>query len=100
MQQIKSLLFVFFIALTITQCNNVKSTPDADLHFEGIVTYLEIEGGFWAIQTEDETYEPTNLPSEYQREGLEVTIAANVEENSVSYRMVGPIIRIVDITKR
>ncbi len=100
MQQIKQLLFILLIALTITHCNDLKSSEDAELYFEGEVTYMEIEGGFWAIETDKETYEPTNLPSEFQKDGLEVTVSANVEENIDSYRMVGPIIRIVDITKR
>ncbi|MDZ7659324.1 hypothetical protein [Fodinibius sp.] len=100
MRQIKQLLFILLIAVTITQCNDLKSSQDAELYFEGEVTYMEIEGGFWALETNEETYEPTNLPSEFQKDGLEVTVAANVEENKVSIRMVGPIIRIVDITKR
>ncbi|PAU93081.1 hypothetical protein CK503_12995 [Aliifodinibius salipaludis] len=100
MGRITKLLFVLLIAVTITQCNNINSTPDTDLHFEGEVTYMELEGGFWAVQTDEETYEPTNLPSEFQKDGLEVTVSANIEENMGSIRMVGPIIRIVDIAKR
>lgn len=100
MLHIKKLLLFFLIIFSVTQCNDIQSTPNADLHIDGEVTYMEIEGGFWAIQTDDETYEPTNLPSEYQKEKLEVTIAANLEENKVSHRMVGPIISIVEISKK
>lgn len=100
MKRIKQLLFILLVAVTITQCNDLKSSQDAELYFEGEVTYMEIEGGFWAIETSDETYEPTNLPSEFQKDGLDVTVSANIEENMGSIRMVGPIIRIVDITKR
>lgn len=100
MRQIKQLLFILLIAVTITHCNDLKSSEDADLYFEGEVTYMEIEGGFWAIEAEEETYEPTNLPSEFQKDGLEVTVAAEVEENRGSIRMVGPVIRIIDIAKR
>ncbi len=100
MKRIKQLLFILLVAVTITQCNDLTSSQDAELYFEGEVTYMEIEGGFWAIETSDETYEPTNLPSEFQKDGLDVTVSANIEENMGSIRMVGPIIRIVDITKR
>ncbi len=88
MRQIKQLLFILLIAFTVTQCNDLKSSKDADLYFEGEVTYMEIEGGFWALQTDEETYEPTNLPTKFQKDGLEVTVSANVEENKVSFRMV------------
>ena len=100
MKRIKQLLFILLVAVTITQCNDLTSSQDAELYFEGEVTYMEIEGGFWAIETSDETYEPTNLPLEFQKDGLDVTVSANIEENMGSIRMVGPIIRIVDITKR
>jgi len=100
MKRIKQLLFILLVAVTITQCNDLTSSQDAELYFEGEVTYMEIEGGFWAIETSDENYEPTNLPSEFQKDGLDVTVSANIEENMGSIRMVGPIIRIVDITKR
>ncbi|WP_445666209.1 hypothetical protein [Fodinibius sp. AD559] len=100
MRQIKQLLFILLIAVTVTHCNNLKSSQDADLYFDGEVTYMELEGGFWAIQTDAETYEPTNLPSEFQKDGLEVTVSANVEENRGSIRMVGPVIHIIDIEKR
>ena len=100
MRQLKQLLFILFIAITITHCNDLKSSHDAELYFEGEVNYMEIEGGFWAIEAGNETYEPTNLPSKFQKDGLDVTVAANVEENVGSIRMVGPVIRIVDITRR
>ncbi len=100
MPRIKHLLFVVLVAFTITQCSDLKSAEDAELYFEGEVTYMEIEGGFWAIETDDETYEPTNLPSPFKKDGLDVTVAANVDENVGSIRMVGPVIHIVDIEKR
>lgn len=99
MKLIKQLLFILLVAVTITQCNDLQSSQDAELYFEGEVTYMEIEGGFWAIETSDETYDPTNLPSEFQKDGLDVTVSAN-HTDRVSHRMVGPIIRIVNITKK
>lgn len=100
MGRITKVLFALLITVAITQCNDINSTPDTDLYFEGEVTYMELEGGFWAVQNDKETYEPTNLPSEFQKDGLEVTVSANIEEERLSFRMVGPIIRIVDIAKR
>lgn len=100
MRHLKKLFPFLVLVFVITHCNDITSTTDADLYLEGKITYMEIEGGFWAVRTDDETYEPANLPTEFQEEGLEVAIAANIEEDKVSYRMVGPIIHIVEIEKR
>ncbi len=100
MLKIKQSLFILLIAVTITNCNNINSTPESELHFEGQVTHMDIEGGFWAIQADEDIYEPTNLPSEFKRDGLDVTVSANIEENVGSIRMVGPVIHIVDIEER
>lgn len=100
MKNIAKLLPILLIPFMLIQCNDLKSTTETDLHFEGEVTYMEIEGGFWAIQNGNETYEPTNLPEEFQKNGLEVLVYANHAEKKASIRMVGPIINIEKISKR
>lgn len=100
MRNITKLLPILLIPFMLIQCNDLKSTTETDLHFEGEVTYMEIEGGFWAIQNGDETYEPTNLSEDFQQEGKKVTVYADIEKNKVSHRMVGSIISIVEITER
>jgi len=39
----------------------------------GIITRVERDGGFWGLVTADSTrFRPTNLPPEFEQEGMEV----------------------------
>ena len=68
---------------------------DAELTFEGAVTYTEVEGGAWILRDgEGQAYEPTNLPESYQVEGLRVRVEADVLEDMASFLMVGPIVEL------
>lgn len=96
----KILLSFLVVLLLITTCDDLQSVPGNEVKIEGEVTYLELEGGFWAIKDDEETYEPTNLPEDFQQKGLEVTVHAEVEEDKASFKMVGPIINIRSISKR
>ncbi len=100
MSHAKILLSFLVISLMVTTCDDLQSVPGNEVKIEGEVTYSELEGGFWTIEDNEETYEPTNLPEEFQQEGLEVTVHAKIEEDKVSFKMVGPIINISSISKR
>ncbi|MGM0546045.1 MAG: hypothetical protein ACQEST_04920 [Bacteroidota bacterium] len=100
MKYAKILLPLIAISLLVTNCNDLQSVTGNDIQIEGEVTYMNIEGGFWAIKGDDETYDPTNLPKEFQQEGLQVTVDAEIEEDKLSSRMVGPIIKIISISER
>lgn len=100
MQYLQFFITVCLATFLLAACNDLNSASDTDLQIEGKVTYMEIEGGFWAIESADETYEPTNLPEEFQKDGLKVRVYANVAEEKASIRMVGPIIHIEKILKR
>jgi hypothetical protein len=42
-----------------------------DVRITGTVSHLDLEGGFYAIRGDDGvTYDPTNLPPAFQRDGL------------------------------
>jgi hypothetical protein len=65
----------------------------------GAVRYYEVEGGFWAVRGDDGvTYDPVNgLPSEFQREGLRVSMVVKVRDDLVGTHQVGPIVEIISI---
>ena len=68
---------------------------------DGKVTYVSLEGGFWAILGNDNTtYEPMNLPERFQIENLEVSLQAKVRDDTGGFRQVGPIIEIRSIRER
>ena len=42
-----------------------------EIEHVGAVTFVERDGGFWGIVTADSTrFRPTNLPVEFEREGM------------------------------
>jgi hypothetical protein len=44
-----------------------------EIEHVGTITRVEHDGGFWGIVTADgERFRPTNLPVEFEREGMEV----------------------------
>ena len=103
-------LLLSVVTLGLTGCDAVPwqddglapgDTDEETIQIEGTVRYLELEGGFWAIEGVDETtYDPVNLPEAYQEEGLAVRVQAVVREDLASIHMVGPIIEIRAIEKR
>lgn len=97
---IELLSILFLSILLFVGCDDMQSLPDSDLTIEGKVTYVNIEGGFWAIEDGEETYEPVNLSEDFKQEGLKVTVHADIEKDKVSFRMVGPIIKITSISER
>jgi hypothetical protein len=76
------------------------------LSITGTVQYLQLEGGFWAIEgratdtASTETYEPINLPESFEQNGLSVSVRAKQRNDLGSYRMVGPVIEIRSIEPR
>ena len=70
------------------------------IEISGTVQYISLEGGFYAIRGGDgKTYDPINLPDEYQHDGMRVQVKARTRDNVVSVHMAGPIIEILAIEK-
>jgi hypothetical protein len=76
-----------------------ETAPDADtFEIRGTVVYQEIEGGFFAIDSDDgKKYNPANLPESYRKDGLQVKITARPEKDAMSIHMYGALIEIVEI---
>ena len=84
---------------SLTGCSLLGS-DEGDLAFDGIVTYTTLEGGAWLLESEaGDKYEPTNLPEEFEEEGLRVRVEAEVREDLGSYIMVGTVIEIEEIER-
>jgi hypothetical protein len=63
--------------------------------FRGEVVYLDFEGGFYGIiSNDDKHYDPINLPEEFKVTGLEVFVIARIRDNYASFHMWGRIIEI------
>lgn len=64
----------------------------------GTVVYKDIEGGFYAIETEDGgKYRPTDLPEEYRVDGTRVRVIARTQPESMGIQMYGTVIEIIEI---
>lgn len=65
----------------------------------GSVEWFGIEGGFFAIRGDDgRVYEPMNLPPAFERAGLRVRFTARLRKDVGSFRMVGEVVEIQQIS--
>jgi hypothetical protein len=73
----------------------------AEVRITGVVSHVELEGGFYAIRGDDGlTYDPTNLPPAFQRDGLRVEAEARRRDDVMGVHQVGPIVQLVRIRAR
>jgi heat shock protein HslJ len=77
-----------------------QARDDDYVAFVGTVKWQVLEGGFYAIDADDgQKYEPINLPSEYQVNGLRVRVTAIERDDMASINMYGTIIEIISISE-
>jgi hypothetical protein len=91
----------------VSEANALLSSESTSAHpadvFEivGKVTYMNLEGGFYAIEGDDgKKYDPINLPESFKKDGLKVTVTARLKKGAMSFHMYGAIIDIVSIAAR
>jgi len=61
------------------------------------VTYIDLEGGFYGLVTDDGNYLPLNLNESWQVDGTNVTFVARVLENTVTIQQWGTPVEVVAI---
>ena len=95
-----SVLFVT-IGLTWSGCSpktQVKEQAFDGMIITGTVKYVELEGGFYGIISDDgNKYDPVNLAPEYRKNGLRIKAGVSVQKNMTSIHMWGTLIRINQI---
>jgi hypothetical protein len=102
---------VVWLSLLLAACGKadndwVTPTPPADasgaaMTITGVVHHFELEGGFYAIRGDDSvTYDPTNLPTEFQKDGLAVEAVVRPRKNALSVRQVGTLVDVERIRAR
>lgn len=81
--------------------NPAAEDGGTDVRITGVVSHVELEGGFYAIQGDDGvTYDPTNLPPEFQKDGLKVEAEARRRDDMMGIHQAGPIVQLVRIRAR
>lgn len=85
---------------TSADCSAFTPSAPDNVCVIGIVGYIGIEGGFWAVRGDnDTTYEPVDgLPANFRQEGLRVRVEARMTD-LFSFHMAGPIVEILDIKR-
>jgi hypothetical protein len=94
-----SCLLLLSVPLVVTGCDIFESDEDDknEIEAEGVVRFVDLEGGCWTIVTEDETYEPINLPVEFQVDGLDVEFEGEIRTDIATTCQVGVILDIDEI---
>ena len=67
-----------------------------DIQIVGKSRYIGLEGGFWAIESDDgQKYTPINMPEQLKTDGATVKVHAQILHGAVSISMYGEAIRII-----
>ncbi len=76
----------------------VQAPHDQSITIVGTIQYVELEGGFFGIVTEEGTkYFPQYLPFDFKVDGLPVRVDAMPEEQAIGIQMWGLPIKIIRI---
>jgi hypothetical protein len=90
------LLLLAACAPALTSCGG--DAEEEKLHIIGTVIFVPLEGGFFGIRSEDgKPYDPINLPTDFQRDGLQVEAVAIPRLDMVSFHQWGQLIEIEEI---
>ncbi|MFX1238256.1 MAG: hypothetical protein ACFFAS_17120 [Promethearchaeota archaeon] len=78
--------------------NHDKLTNDKIVEGYGIITFINLEGGFFGIISIDGAhYDPINFTSNYKIDGLKVYFKAIIRDDLVSFHMWGILIELTYI---
>lgn len=79
---------------------SMASDTNETITFTGTIRRVELEGGFWAIESDDgRTYDPRSLPADFQHDGLRVRVRARPRHDMMGTHMRGPIVDVVEIAR-
>ncbi len=91
----KSLLMGIILVGAVTSSTGIYF--HYNVLFRGTIIYVSVEGFYGILSDTEERYDPINLPSEFQEEGLRVYVIARRIHNAASTHMWGELIEIRSI---
>jgi hypothetical protein len=96
-----AVLAIIVFAICLSACRGSRSdSGDSSLEATGIVEYVELEGGFFGIVTEDgRRWDPTNLADEFKVDGLRVRVRVRPAADRLGTHMWGIIVDIEEIDR-
>lgn len=88
---------LFFLSLTVFGCI-INPEDNSIVKGVGTIKYLDLEGGFYGIIADNgEYYDPINLPSRFEKDGLRVWFKGKIRGDLGSFHMWGTIIELIAI---
>jgi hypothetical protein len=90
------LTLVFFILPGVVLCGCIDNNIVTG---EGVIRYIELEGGFYGIISEDQRYDPINLPEDFKEDGLKIEFKLKILKDRASIHMWGKIVEIIELKK-
>ncbi|WP_319580457.1 cache domain-containing protein [uncultured Methanospirillum sp.] len=95
--------FAFLSVLTMMLFFSCVSAQSSDttgsFEFTGTVVHQDLEGGFFGIITDTgDTLLPTNLPGQYEVDGLRISGTATPQTDMVSANMWGTLVSVEDVS--
>lgn len=95
-----NVLFLFVMTI-LTGCAPTYKEPDGtSFRFQGTVKYIDIEGGFYGIVSENgDRYNPLDMPPSFKVDGLRVQVTARKSDDVATIMMWGTPVHIVDIER-
>ncbi len=99
-----ALLGIFLLAAPACK---TSSAPEAGgsvqttMPFKGTIVYLDLEGGFYGIESEDgERYFPINLAVTFREDGLRVAFDMRLRTDVMTTVMWGTPVEIIEMARR
>ena len=82
------------------QATGSKTATASTQTVTGTVRYIDVEGGFYGIVTDDgQKLDPVNLPREFRKDGLRIQAQVEPVQQQVSIRMWGTPVRIIEFKR-
>jgi inhibitor of cysteine peptidase len=89
---------IISICVLVITVNAYLVIDNRAINTTGTIVYLDLEGGFYGIIGDDDNhYDPTNLPTDFEIDGLRVAFSALRRDDLGSFHMWGIIIQIINI---
>ncbi len=95
------LAFLFTLVMVMLfSCVSAQITDSTgSFKFTGTVTYQDLEGGFFGIITDTgDQLLPTNLPGQYEVDGLRISGTATPQVDMISAKMWGTLVSVDNVT--
>lgn len=91
---------LLLLGTLIAACAGPGRGGSATSEGRGTVRYIDLEGGFYGIESDDGArLDPVNLPEEFRVDGARVRYWAVPAEGRASIHMWGTLVEIVEIRK-